>query len=111
MERSELLNALLETLKATAGVMPWGVAAIHSQRCVVLWDCQPDAVLAIMAAIGSDCGGIVVAESSLPLTGGRTLLGIVLETTGDDLEDFAADVRTAYLCATGADPTTLENPF
>jgi len=101
---------ILETLAATIEVMPWGVSAIHSCGCVLLWDSRDDADAAIMAAIASDNGGLIVDEATITLPDGRSILGTVL-TIDDDLEDFAADIRTAYLCATGPDPGTLENPF
>jgi hypothetical protein len=105
------LVPILEALDATIGVMPWGVSTIPSCGCVILWDSREDADAAIMAAIARDQGGEVVEEAVHTCNDARTILGAILKPSRDGLDDYAGDVRTAYVHATGIDPNSLEEPF
>lgn len=103
---------LLEAVAAAAAVMPWGVAAIHSLRCVLLWDCRPDASAAIIEAVAGQEG--TVGESHAIDMQGGTIIGILMTPRpieGMGLEDFAGSLRLRYAIATGPDPDTTENPF
>jgi hypothetical protein len=106
------ITPLLEAVAAAAGVMPWGVAAIPSLGCVLLWDCRPDASAAIIEAVAGQEGA--VGESHAIDMQGGTIIGILMTphpVEGMDLEDFAGSLRLRYAIATGPDPDTTENPF
>jgi len=112
MDQSEkLLAALLDMSDSCLGVMPWCVSPIHSAGLVFMFDAREDAESLIMAAIACDAGGTVVDEAIHTTREGRSILGLLAKPNGDDLEDYAGQVRTQYLYASGPDPSGLEPPF
>lgn len=111
MDRINLLAALLEFADAARAVYPSDAILIPSARVVFLWDARDDADAGIMAAVATHAGGEVVCERIHVCDDGRSILGLFAEPTGESLDDYLADVRTRYLCATGPDPETLEPPF
>lgn len=110
MRQREILIASLEVADATRGILSWGIAAVHSQCVVLLWDSREEADAAVLAAVARDTGGAIVVEASLTLPSGDVIFGVFVRTA-DDLEAFATILRTAYMTVTGPDSSTLENPF
>jgi hypothetical protein len=107
---ADLLAALLDVADATSGALTWGIAPIVSQGVVFFWDCRADSDAAIMAAIVNDCGGELLDEAIHTTEQGESILGLLVKPRGD-VRDFAGELQTRYVYATGSEPGNLEPPF
>lgn len=110
MRQKEILVASLEVVDSTRGILSWGTAAIHSQCVALLWDSREDADITVMTTVAHDAGGTIVAEASITLPSGDTVLGTFVRSE-DNLDEFVRVLRTHYVSSTGPDPSMLENPF